>query len=121
MNREQLGVHSSYNLPISQDSLNPNLKNITSRFMNLDSQFRQPTSSGESSATDYTLDLSEPLNNVLSMRLYSIQIPYAWYTVDSQLGTNCFWIKLEWGLGFSGCSFNESQQKNSCSSHKRQR
>jgi len=92
MKREQLGVNNNYEVKISQDSLNPNLKNITTRFINLDSQFRQPTASGESSATDYTLDLSEPMNNVLSMRLYSVQIPYAWYSVDISHGTNCFWI-----------------------------
>jgi hypothetical protein len=92
MKREQLGVNNNYQVKVSQDSLNPNLKNITTRFVNLDSQFRQPTSNGESSATDYTLDLSEPMNNVLSMRLYSVQIPHAWYSVDVAHGTNCFWI-----------------------------
>ena len=95
MKREQLGVNNDYTVPVSQDSLNPNLKNVTSRFINLDSQFRQPTSTGESSATDYTLELSEPLYNVLSMRLYSVQIPFAWYNVDVVNGTNCFWIVLD--------------------------
>ena len=95
MKREQLGVNNDFDVPVSQDSLNPNLKNITSRFINLDSQFRQPTSTGESSATDYTLELSEPLYNVLSMRLYSVQIPFSWYNVDVVHGTNCFWIVFD--------------------------
>jgi hypothetical protein len=92
MNREQLGVNNTFNVPVSQDTLNPNLENITSRFINLDSQFRQASGGSESMSTDYTLDLSDPLTNVLSMRLYSIQIPYTWYTIDYIYGNTCFWV-----------------------------
>jgi hypothetical protein len=92
MNREQLGVNNTYNVPVSQDSLNPNLKNTISRFVNLDSQFRAFTSGTESSSTDYTLDLSDPLTNVLSIRMYSYQIPYCWYVIDTVYGNTCFWI-----------------------------
>jgi hypothetical protein len=41
MNREQLGINNNFQVPVSQDTLNPNLENITTRFINLDSQFRQ--------------------------------------------------------------------------------
>ena len=92
MNRNQLGISNNFQLPVSQDSLNPNLKNTITRFVNLDSQFRQYTSNFESSATDYTLDLSDPLTNALSMRLYSYQIPFSWYVIDVSLGNTCFWI-----------------------------
>jgi hypothetical protein len=92
MNREQLGINNTYSVPVAQDVLNPNLKNITSRFINIDSQYRQASAGVEFSATDFTLDLSEPLNNVLSLRLYSIQIPYAWYSIDTAYGNSCFWI-----------------------------
>ena len=43
MNREQIATTDTYNLPVKQDSLNPNLKNTINRFVNLDSQFRQAT------------------------------------------------------------------------------
>jgi hypothetical protein len=92
MNREQLGVNNTFNVPVAQDTLNPNLENITSRFINLDSQFRQASGGSESMSTDYTMDLSDPLTNVLSLRLYSIQIPYTWYTIDYVYGNTCFWV-----------------------------
>jgi hypothetical protein len=92
MNKEQLGVNNTFNVKVAQDVLNPNLENTTSRFINLDSQFRQASSGVEFSSTDYTLDLSEPLHNVLSLRLYSVQIPYAWYTIDTAYGNTCFWL-----------------------------
>jgi len=91
MTREQLGVTNTASVPISQDTLNPNLKNIISRLINLDSQYR-PSINANDNSTDYTFDLSEPLLNVLSIRLYSIQIPYTWYTFDITYGNTCFWI-----------------------------
>lgn len=95
MNREQLGVSNTYNLPVAQDVLNPNLKNVITRLVNLDSQYRQFSNGPESGSTDYTLDLSDTLKNVLSIKLFSYQIPYSWYTVDVFYGNTCFWITYE--------------------------
>jgi hypothetical protein len=95
MKREQLGINNNFNVDVAQDSLNPNLENKTSRFINLDSQYRQPAAIADNSATDYTLDLSDPLTNVLNMRLYSYQIPFTWYTIDPAYGNTCFWINID--------------------------
>jgi hypothetical protein len=92
MKREQIATTDTYNLPVKQDSLNPNLKNTINRFVNLDSQFRQYTSGVDSTSTDYTLDLSDTLKNTLSLRLYSYQIPFSWYVIDSAYGNTCFWV-----------------------------
>jgi hypothetical protein len=91
MKQKQLGVANNFVVNVAQDTLNPNLKNSTMRFINLDSQFRQATGSNDSS-TDYTCDLSDPLTNVLSLRLYSFQIPYTWYAIDYHYGNTTFWI-----------------------------
>ena len=92
MNREQIATSDTFNLPVKQDSLNPNLKNSISRFVNLDSQFRQYTSGIDSTSTDYTCDLSDTIKNALSLSLYSYQIPFSWYAIDSAYGNTCFWI-----------------------------
>lgn len=92
MKREQLGVSNTFNVPVAQDSLNPTLKNTISRIINLDSQFRQGSGGTESMSTDYTCDLSDTLTNVLNMRLYSVQIPFTWYVIDTHYGNTCFWI-----------------------------
>ena len=91
MKQKQLGVANNFVVNVAQDTLNPNLKNSTQRFINLDSQFRQVAGIGDSS-TDYTCDLSDPLTNVLSMRLYSFQIPYTWYAIDYNYGNTSLWI-----------------------------
>lgn len=92
MKQEQIATTDTYNLPVKQDSLNPNLKNIITRFVNLDSQFRKYTNGADSSSTDYTLDLSDTLKDALSLRLYSFQIPLSWYSIDMYYGNTCFWI-----------------------------
>jgi hypothetical protein len=92
MDREQIATTDTYSLPVKQDSLNPNLKNTISRFVNLDSQFRQYTNGADSTSTEYTCDLSDTLKNALSLSLYSYQIPFSWYTIDKAYGNTCFWI-----------------------------
>jgi hypothetical protein len=92
MNRETLGVNNTYQLPVAQDGkLNPTLKNTTQRLIVLDSFFRQE-SAGPSISTDYTLDLSDHLTDVLSLRLWSIEVPLTYYVIDVNYGNTCFWV-----------------------------
>jgi hypothetical protein len=93
MKREQVATTDTFQLPVKQDSLNPNLKNTITRFVNLDSQFRQYTSGIDSTSTDYTLDLSDTLKDAISLRLYSYQIPFNWYAIDTAYGNTCLWIE----------------------------
>ena len=92
--REKLGINETFQVPVTQGTLNPNLKNTVTRLVNVDSQYRQiitPYSEnplGPASPTNYTFDLTENLTNVLSIKLNSVQIPYTWYSIDVSSGTN---------------------------------
>jgi hypothetical protein len=90
MTKEHLGVANNFNVDVAQDVLNPTLKNTIERFINLDSRYRQYNS--QNSSTDFTLELSDPLVNVLNMRMYSYQIPYTWYNISSDYGNTCLWV-----------------------------
>jgi len=93
MKQERLGAVNAINVPVSQGSLNPVLKNITSRIVMLDSTYRQnivPYDSPTSVSTDYTLDLSDTLKDTLSIKLSSVQIPFTWYNYADYLGNTCF-------------------------------
>ena len=112
MTREQLGVVNSHNITNVQDTLNPTLKNTINRFVNLDSQFRQSSNTSENSSTDYTLDLSDHLLNVLNLKLYSYQIPYTWYLIDTSYGNTCFWItynNIIYTISISSGNYTSSQ------------
>jgi hypothetical protein len=75
----------------SKDKLNPLLKQTVKRIISIDSQYRNQQTNSPS--TNFTFDLSEPLKDVVSLSLYSIQIPYTWYTVNSDYGGNFIYLK----------------------------
>jgi len=99
MNRNQLGVNNNYQLPVAQGQMNPNIKNTTSRLVNIDSQYREdispflPDPDGPTSPTNYTLNLSDPIRNTISINVTAYQVPYTWYLIDSEWrSNNCFYI-----------------------------
>lgn len=104
MKRESIGVNQSYNVPVMQGTINPNLKNIIERTVLIDSQYRPivlPYSydlSSPSFNTNFTVDLSDTLQNVLSIELYSIQLPKSWFNVSSSMGNNSVQIGTEWSV-----------------------
>lgn len=82
------------------------MKNRTHRIVHIDSQYRQnistiqsdgsagvdgaPLSGSNAFNTDFTLDLAEPLSNVLGMKLHAFNVPTTWYNFDSALGNTAF-------------------------------
>ena len=94
-----------YNVPLQKDVLNPLLTNITTRIVNIDSQFRDYTfedslfqtsvasySHNEYSSSYYNANLCEPLTDVLSITMENIIVPKTWYAIDSVYNNNFFWI-----------------------------
>jgi hypothetical protein len=104
MKQKKIGVSNAYVIPVAQGTVNPVLRNTLTRIINIDSQFRQsafpytvdPTS--PTSATSFTVVLTEPLTNVTSLKLNSINIPYTWYAVDSTVGNNVMYVDLNTGV-----------------------
>lgn len=74
----------------AKDRLNPLLKQTVKRIISIDSQYRD---NKNSLSTNFTFNLSEPLKDVVALRLYSIQIPYTWYTISKNFGGNFFYLK----------------------------
>lgn len=85
------GLKLTRTLDYSKDSLNPLLKQTIKRIISIDSQYRDNRLT--SASTNFTFNLSEPLRDVVSLSLYSIQIPYTWYTVNSDFGGNFLYFK----------------------------
>lgn len=79
---------------------------IVTRIVSIDSQYRQniatltpdgrvgkegaPDSNSLNFNTNFTVDLPEALTNVVSIKLYSVQIPTTWYTFDDHLGNTTY-------------------------------
>lgn len=98
MNRNQLGVSNNYQVPVAQGQLNPNLKNTIKRLINIDSQYREnitpfnPDPDSPTSPTNFTLDLSDPIRNALSIEVTAYQIPCTWYVIDAEWRSNSFFV-----------------------------
>ena len=71
--------------------LNPTSQKTIFKMISIDSQYRED--SQNTSATNFSHNLSEDLRNVISMKLYSVQIPYTWYTINNNFGSNYFFLK----------------------------
>lgn len=71
--------------------LNPIIKQTIKRIISIDSQYRNITT--DPNPTSFSFDLSEPLKDVVSLKLYSVQIPYTWYTIPKSYGSNFFYFK----------------------------
>ena len=107
LKRERLGVADTFSVPVAQGTMNPTLRNVTTRTVLIDSQFRQnidarganlveedagSKASKVYNSTDFTVDLSESLKNVLSMQLYQVQIPVTWYAFSCAFGNVTYTI-----------------------------
>lgn len=99
MFRNKLNVATVHPSSQLQGEINPNMRNTIVRTANIDSQYRhvlfdnsKNTDNDEpvyTPSTDFTLELSEPLRNVLSIKLHSIHIPVTWYTFSKHIGNTC--------------------------------
>lgn len=98
MKQRQLNIPSAYTVPIAQGTMNPTLRNMYTRIVVINSKRRAtlfPHTSdplGASSSTNFNVQLSEELKNVVSLQMMSITLPYSWYAVDAATGTNCFHV-----------------------------
>ena len=75
---------------VKRGTINPDLKQTITRLINIDSSFRiaSPTNTSDR----FIFQLTEPLLNVVSVSLYSMEIPQSWYTFTAAKGTVSFVI-----------------------------
>lgn len=73
---------------VKRGTINPDLKQTITRLINVDSSFRiaSPTNTSDR----FIFQLTEPLLNVVSVSLYSMEIPQSWYTFTAAKGTVSF-------------------------------
>lgn len=72
--------------------INPLEKRIMTKVLCLDTRFRENFCNTNSN--NFIIQLSAPLENVISMSLVSFEIPRLWYSISSALGNNIFKIYL---------------------------
>jgi len=90
-NNSKSNITFTYPLAYATDENGLIINQATKRVVSINSASRF-NPSGTTSAS-FTLNLSETLKNVVKLKLYSISIPYSWYTISQDYGSNFFYIK----------------------------
>lgn len=102
--QERLLIPNTHNVNTVQGNMNPTMRNTYLNIINVDSQYREIKSGSVKcsgiitdtsntylgTSTDFTFDMSEPLNNVISITVGSVEVPRTWYPFNEQFGTNSF-------------------------------
>lgn len=71
--------------------INPTLRKIITKVVCVDSLFRPNLNHSES--TNFTLHLTNPINNVISMKLSTMELPNNWYIFSKKNLTSMFTIR----------------------------
>ena len=102
--QQRLLIPNTHNANLVQGNMNPTLRNTYQNIINVDSHYREIKSDSVEcdgaikdgsnnylgTSTNFTFDLTEPLNNVISMTVGSVEIPMTWHPFNEQFGTNSF-------------------------------
>jgi len=93
-------VSKTVQVDVKRGTINPDLKTTITRLINIDSSYRDIINLTNTS-DQFVFELTEPLLNVISISLYSIEIPQSWYTFTLSKGT----------IGFIVCVIREDATK----------
>ena len=81
----------SYPLNYAVDDNGNIINQATKRIVTINSNSRYNNT--ETTSSEFTINLSETLKNVVKLKLYSVSVPYSWYTISEDFGSNFFFIK----------------------------
>jgi len=89
---ETLDEEPSYTFQteVKRGTINPDLKPTVTRFINIDSACRTHLTADNLSSDTFDFELTSTLLNVISISLYSVEIPQSWYANTKKKGTTMF-------------------------------
>jgi hypothetical protein len=70
---------------------NPIHRQTVTKLFNIDSRFRENYNT--TSSTDFTIDLQNPQDKIIELKLCDLELPTTYYPISSALGNNYMWIK----------------------------
>jgi hypothetical protein len=83
-------IQATQEVEYASGKVNPILKETYTRIVTINSQYRDPE---YVLSTDFTVNFSETLKDVVKMKLYAVQLPITWYTISESYGSNFFYLK----------------------------
>ena len=94
MTQKQLGINNNYSVNVIQDTLNPTLRQLVKHYITINSVQRYNSIpfvnnlNSKSLSSNFTVNLNNPINNVISMKIESLNIPNTIYAFDTLYENN---------------------------------
>jgi len=95
---------------VKRGTINPDIKNLVTRVINIDSATRLLPNIVNYTSDNFICELEDPLLNVVSISLLSVEIPTSWYTISQDKGTNVFmfYAGIQAQEGVTGSYLNDN-------------
>jgi hypothetical protein len=75
---------------------NPIHRKTVTKLINIDSRFRDNYDG--STSTNFSMDLQDPMEKIIEMKLCDLELPTTYYPISAANGNNYMWIKVHVGL-----------------------
>lgn len=75
-----------YSVEVKRGDLNPETRSTVTRMVNIDSFYRRLLEKDNANTDTIFVELNEKLHGVLSLTLYSIELPMSWYSYSAAKG-----------------------------------
>jgi len=70
---------------------NPIHRQTVTKLFNIDSRFRENYTT--TTSTDFTIDLQNPQDKIIELKLCDLELPTTYYPISTALGNNYMWVK----------------------------
>ena len=90
---KNIPINDVYNNKIPAGIINPIRRQTLTQIVNIDSIFRKNYESTKSN--DFIYNFSVPMNNIVSMKLTSLEMPNIWHTFSAEKESNIFYITVQ--------------------------
>ncbi len=107
MRREPTPYVHALNSEYFPDHMNPLKTRVISKYLNIDTRFRDNIFT--TSSSDFTFNLPLKLNKVVSMQITAFEFPVAFYGISSKYGNNYFYVSATQQMSEMDEIFTESK------------
>jgi hypothetical protein len=104
--RDQTPYINTYNSEYFPDNMNPLKTRVISKYLNIDTRFRDNMIS--TSSSDFIVNLPIKFQKVVSMQITAFEFPVSFYGISSKYGNNYFYIAGTQQMVEGGEIFEES-------------
>jgi hypothetical protein len=90
INQRIVEPRDTYDNKYPSDILNPIRKKTIKKILSIDSLFRETNYN----SNDFVINLKDPIKNIISLKVTSLELPHVWFMFDKSNHSNIFYIEM---------------------------